>query len=281
MQNNLLATKLYIPQRPINLVPRLHLLQSLDQGVRMGRRLTIISAPAGYGKTTLLVAWIQERDLPTAWISLDEGDNDVTRFLTYLIAALQKVHADPDDSELFNLQPTQEQPIESVLTAIVNALSRIPDPFLIVLDDYHIIQASAVHVAASFLLEHLPPQAHLVIATRADPPLPLARLRGRGQLTELRMTDLRFTEEEVAKFLNQITSPNLTPEDIVTLSTRTEGLDCWAANGGNILAGTGGHRQLHPSLRWQPPVYPGLFGRRSSPTPTGWCAVLSSTDRYS
>ena len=158
-----------------------------------------------------------------AWLSLDEGDNDPTRFLTYLVAALQTIAPNIGEGVLGVLQSPQPPPTETILTALLNEITTIPDNFVLVLDDYHVIDAKPVDDALTFLLEHLPPQMHLVIATREDPQLPLARLRARGQLTELRATDLRFTPAEAAGFLNQVMGLNLSAEDIAALETRTEG----------------------------------------------------------
>ena len=158
-----------------------------------------------------------------AWLSLDEGDNDPTRFLTYLVAALQTIVANIGEGVLGALQSPQPPPIESILTALINEITTIPDNFIFVLDDYHIIDSKPVDNALAFLLEHLPPQMHLVITTREDPDLPLARLRARGQLTELRAADLRFTPAEAAEFLNQAMSLQLSAEDIAALEARTEG----------------------------------------------------------
>ena len=160
---------------------------------------------------------------PVAWLSLDEGDNDPTRFLTYLVAALQTIAANIGEGVLAVLQSPQPPPIESILTALLNEITTIPDHFILVLDDYHVIDSKPVDEALTFLLEHLPPQMHLVIATREDPHLPLARLRARGQLTELRAADLRFTPAEAAEFLNQVMGLNLSAEDIAALEARTEG----------------------------------------------------------
>ena len=160
---------------------------------------------------------------PVAWLSLDEGDNDPTRFLTYLVAALQTIAPTIGEGMLGVLQSPQPPPTESMLTALLNEISAIPGNFVLVLDDYHVIDAKPVDDALTFLLEHLPPQMHLVIATREDPQLPLARLRVRDQLTELRAADLRFTPAEAAEFLNQGMGLNLSAEDVAALEARTEG----------------------------------------------------------
>jgi len=227
----LLQTKLYIPPLRPNLVPRPRLIERLNQGLQLGHKLTLVSAPAGFGKTTLVSEWVASCDRPAAWLSLDEGDNDLTRFLTYLVAALQTLALSEVEGKTTNigegvlavLQSPQPPPIESILTALLNEITNIPENFVLVLDDYYVIDAKAVDQALTFLLEHLSPQMHLVIATREDPNLPLARLRVRGQLTELRVTDLRFSPSEAAEFLNQVMGLNLSVEDIATLETRTEG----------------------------------------------------------
>ena len=217
----ILATKLYIPPLRPEVVSRPRLLERLNEGLR--RHLVLISAPAGFGKTTLVSEWVEGIERPAAWLSLDEGDNDPTRFLTYLVAALQTIAATLGEGVLGVLQSPQPPPPEAMLTALLNDLTTILDDFVLVLDDYHMIDAKAVDHALTFLLEHLPPQMHLVIATREDPALPLARLRARGQLTELRATDLRFTPSEAAGFLNQVMGLNLSAQDIAALETRTEG----------------------------------------------------------
>ena len=223
MPTPILTTKLYIPPPRANLVPRPRLVKHLNEGLSSGRKLTLISASAGFGKTTLVSEWVAGFKRPVAWLSLDEGDNDPTRFLTYIVAALQTIAANIGAGVLRALQSPQPPPIESILTALLNEITTIPDHFILVLDDYHVIDSKPVDEALAFLLEHLPPQMHLVIATREDPHLPLARLRARGQLTELRAADLRFTPAEAAEFLNQVMGLNLSAEDITALENRTEG----------------------------------------------------------
>jgi LuxR family maltose regulon positive regulatory protein len=221
MSTPILATKLYIPPIRPELVRRPRLIERLNEGLH--RKLTLISAPAGFGKTTLVSEWVASCERPTAWLSLDEGDNDLTRFLTYLVAALQTIAPIVGKGVLGVLQSPQPPPTESILTALLNDITTIPGNFVLILDDYHAIDAQPVDHALTFLLDHLSPQMHLVIATREDPQLPLARLRGRGQLTELRVADLRFTPSEAAGFLNQGMGLNLSSEDIAALETRTEG----------------------------------------------------------
>jgi LuxR family transcriptional regulator, maltose regulon positive regulatory protein len=225
----ILTTKLYIPPTRSNIVLRPRLVERLNEGLAAGRKLTLISAPAGFGKTTLVSEWVASCGRPVAWLSLDEGDNDPTRFLTYFIAALQTIEVNIGKGVLGVLQSPQPPPIEAILIALLNEITTIPDNFMLVLDDYHVIDAKpvgtspSVDAALTFLLEHLPPQMHLVIASREDPSLPLARLRVRGQLTELRAADLRFTPTEAAEFLNRVMGLNLSADDIAALETRTEG----------------------------------------------------------
>jgi LuxR family maltose regulon positive regulatory protein len=195
----------------------------LNEGVAKGSKLTLISAPAGFGKTTLVSEWITRCGRPVAWLSLDEGDNDLTRFLSYLIAALQTIKAGLGESLLATFQTPQLQVAETILTILLNEIITITQGFILVLDDYHVIDSKPVDTALAFLVERLPPQMHLVIATREDPRLPLARLRARGQLTELRAADLRFTPAEAADFLNRVMGLNLSAEDISALEIRTEG----------------------------------------------------------
>jgi LuxR family maltose regulon positive regulatory protein len=223
MPTPVLATKLYIPPARPDLVSRPCLIERLNEGFPAGRRLTLISAPAGFGKTTLVSEWVAKGERPAAWLSLDDGDNEPVRFLSYLIAALQTVEASVGKGALNALQSPQPPPAEAILTALINEIAAISDQIILVLDDYHLIEAQPIHDALSFMIEHLPPQMHLVIATREDPPLPLARLRAQGQLTELRAADLRFSPAEAAEFLNQAMGLDLAADDITALETRTEG----------------------------------------------------------
>ncbi len=242
MEKLVLQTKLYIPHAHLaDLVPRPRLMERLNEGLPV----TLVSAPAGFGKTTLVSSWINQKaegarrkdesgeplhpsaliphPFRVAWLSLDEGDNDPTRFLTYLITAVQTIAPAIGPSVLAMLHSPQPPPPESILTVLLNEITTVPDNFVLVLDDYHVIEARAVDNALTFLLEHLPPQLHLVIATREDPPLPLARLRVRGQLTELRAADLRFTPGEAATFLNEVMGLSLSAEEVIALESRTEG----------------------------------------------------------
>ena len=258
-QHSLLQTKLYIPLIRPELVSRPRLIERLnaalpDQGglssTREGfpRALTLVSAPAGFGKTTLVSEWVQTMGdatppIAVAWLSLDEGDNDPARFLAYLIAALRTValgkareieprheHAAQQlpvgligEGVLSALQSPHPPPPQAVLIPLINEIAAHPGSIILVLDDHHAIQSSAVDKALAFLLERLPPQMHLVIATREDPHLPLARLRAQGQLTELRAADLRFTSSEAAAFLDQVMGLGLSAKDVAILESRAEG----------------------------------------------------------
>jgi LuxR family maltose regulon positive regulatory protein len=217
----LLTTKFFIPQTHPNLVSRPRLLEKLDHGLH--HNLTVISAPAGFGKTTLVSGWVAHHAGPAAWLSLDKGDSDPRRFLTYFVAALQTIWPDIGEDVLDVLHSSQPLPSESILTALLNEIATVSEHFVLILDDYHVIEAKSVDQGLTFLLEHLPPQMHLVITTREDPNLPLARFRAQGQLTEIRVMDLRFTLSEAADFLNQVMGLDLSAENIAALETRTEG----------------------------------------------------------
>ena len=223
MSTPILATKLYVPPPRPKVVLRPNLIERLNEGLSASCKLTLISAPAGFGKTTLVSEWIAASGRRAAWLSLDEGDNDPTSFLTYFVAALQTIAADIGVGVLRTLQAPRPSPTEEILTVLINEITAVPNDFVFILDDYHLIDAKAIDNALTFLLEHLPPRMHLVIATREDPDLPLARLRGKGQLTELRAADLRFTSSEAGEFLNRVMSLNLSAQDITALETRTEG----------------------------------------------------------
>jgi LuxR family maltose regulon positive regulatory protein len=223
MSTSILATKLYLPPPRPKIVLRPRLIERLNEGISASRKLTLISAPAGFGKTTLVSEWVAGCGQPVGWLSLDEGDNDPTRFLIYLVSALQTIAPNIGADVLSALEAPQPPPIEAMLTALVNAIITIPDNFILVLDDYHLINAKAVDNALTFLLKHLPAQLYLVISSREDPGLPLARLRARGQLTELRTADLRFTPAEAAEFLNRAMGLNLSEIDVTALEARTEG----------------------------------------------------------
>ena len=227
MPTPVLTTKLYIPSSRTNVVVRPRLIKRLNEVLSSSRTpgVTLISAPAGFGKTTLVSEWVTGCKRPTVWLSLDERDNDLTRFLTYLISALQTFVVEIGAGALGMLQasPPQVPSIELILTALINEVGAIPDDFILVLDDYHMLDSKVIDEVLSFIVEHLPQQMHLVIVTREDPPLPLARLRARNQLTELRTADLRFSPSEAADFLNRVMGLNLSTQDVAALEARTEG----------------------------------------------------------
>jgi LuxR family maltose regulon positive regulatory protein len=220
----LLTTKLTVPQaRPV-LVPRPRLTDHLHVGLQ--GPLTLVAAPAGYGKTTLLSAWRATpagSAVPLAWVSLDAGDNDPVRFWSYVLTALDRIQVGLGAPALALLQSPQPPPIEAVLATLLNALSAARVDMVLALDDYHVIEAHEVQQGMGFLLSHLPPVLHLLLATRADPPLRLAQLRARGAMAELRSADLRFTPEETVAFLKEVMGLQLTVEDVSALEDRTEG----------------------------------------------------------
>jgi LuxR family maltose regulon positive regulatory protein len=195
----------------------------LNVGLARGCKLTLVSAPAGFGKSTLVSDWIASCGCKAAWLSLDEGDNDFSRFLLYFISALQTINPNLGEEIVGSLQSSQPPSMELVLSTLLNEITANTDNFVFVLDDYHTIDSRTIDKALGFLLDHLPAQLHLVITTREDPELPLARLRGGGKLTELRAADLQFTQTEAAEFLNRIMGLNLSEVDIAALETRTEG----------------------------------------------------------
>jgi LuxR family maltose regulon positive regulatory protein len=225
MSAPILATKLYIPRPRPNVVHRPHLIERLDEGLQRTPGVTLISAAAGFGKTTLVSEWISTltgSEVRVGWLSLDEGDNAPARFLNYLVAALQTIAPQIGEATRGALQSSQPPSIDVLLTALLNDLTTLGEVVL-VLDDYHVIESQQIDEALTFFIDHLPPQMHLVIATREDPSLPLARLRVRSQLTELRAADLRFTPAEAAEFLNRVMGLNLAAENIAALENRTEG----------------------------------------------------------
>lgn len=225
MSTPILATKLYVPTPRPKIVPRPRLIDQLNKGLHS--KITLISAPAGYGKTTLVSEWVAGCGRPAAWLSLDEGDSDSTRFMAYLIKAIQTIAPNIGEAVLLILQSPQPPPAEAILANLLNEITTNMDDFIFVLDDYHMLDSKAIDNALTFLVENQPPQMHLVITTREDPNLPLARLRVRGQLTELRAADLRFNPSEAAEFLNQEMDLHLSVEEVAILESRTEG---WIAS---------------------------------------------------
>ena len=231
-QDVLLATKLHVPGLQPGFVPRPRLVEALSQG--LARQLILVCAPAGFGKTAVLADWAGRGRWPVAWLSLDAGDNDPARFWRHATAALDRARPGIAKRVSPLLGPPTSASFEPLVTALVNELADQPgeDDLLLVLDDYHLVGAEPVHTSVAFLLGHLPPGLHLVLASRADPPLPLARLRGRGQLAELRASELRFTSEEAAALLREAVGSGLPDAVSAALAARTEG---WAA--GLQLAG--------------------------------------------
>ena len=225
MPDALVTTKVRVPRTRPELVPRPRLREALVRNE--GRRLTLVSAPAGFGKTTLLSEWLEDRSedgRPVAWLSLEEADNDPARFLAYLVSALQSALGEGiGEGVLASLRLPEFPPVEAVVGVLINELSDVRDEVTIVLDDYHVIHSGPIHEATSFLLEHLPENVHLVISSRADPPLPLAKLRARDQVTEIRAAALRFTTEEATAFLKGVMGLTLSAADVATLEEVTEG----------------------------------------------------------
>ena len=203
------------------LVPRSRLIERLNQG--LASKLTLISAPAGFGKTTLASNWVADCALPTAWLSLDDEDSDPARFLMYLTASLQTIHSELGGATFHSFQSEQPPAVNKAVSALINEISALPERIILVLDDFHMIRSEAIHHALAYLLEHHPPQLHLVITTREDPPIPLPRWRARGEVSEIREADLRFTLSETTMLLNESMKLNLTPEQIQTLGRKTEG----------------------------------------------------------
>ena len=236
----LLKTKLYVPPPQSTWTSRSRLVKRMDEG--FGRKLTLLSAPAGFGKTTLLVDWIHQKKIPGAWFSVDKADNDPMNFLTYVILGLQTLEAGTGKAALTMLQSPQPPPIESILTNLINDTIRITTDMAIVLDDYHSVDAKQIHDMIAFLLENLPKQMHMIIATRSDPPLPFARIRSQNQLTELRAADLSFTTDETSIFFKKSLDLRLAVDDITLLESRIEG---WIA--GLQLAALSLHGRQDPS----------------------------------
>jgi LuxR family maltose regulon positive regulatory protein len=217
----LLSTKFDRPPPRSSLIARPRLTERLSHG--QNKSLTLISAPAGFGKTTLLSEWLTQTQQSIAWLSLDDGDDDSTRFWGYVIAALQLLQPNLGENARALLQTPQPPPAPAFLTSLINDLAEFPDDFSLVLDDYHVVSDPAIHAALAYLIDHQPPNMHVILTTRADPPLPLARLRSHDQLTELRANDLRFTPDEATAFLAEAMGLNLSAEEVAALEARTEG----------------------------------------------------------
>jgi LuxR family maltose regulon positive regulatory protein len=217
-------TKLHVPTTRPGLVARPRLSRQLDRCVQ--HKLLLISAPAGFGKTTLLSQWSQQSARPVAWVSLDASDNDPMHFWSYVVAALDKLEAGVGENVLPLIHTPHPEAVGYLIPALINSVAMIPDHFVLVLDDYYCIESDAIHEALAYLLDYAPPNMHVILATRAEPPLPLAQWRARGQLLELRAADLRFSVEETERLFDQVTGLSLTAKDVVALQERTEG---WVA----------------------------------------------------
>jgi LuxR family maltose regulon positive regulatory protein len=244
MSTPVLVTKLFIPRPRLNIVPRLRLMERLNDSLH--GKLSLISAPAGFGKTTVVSEWVAGCGQPTAWLSLDDGDNDPARFLLHLVAALQTVAPEIGEGAVSALQSSRPPPNEVILTVLLNEIASLPNRVVLVLDDYHVIDTEPVDAVLSFVIEHLPPSMHLIISTRQDPQLPLARLRSRAQMTELRAADLRFTGLEAAEFLRGVMGLALSAEDVAVLEDRTEG---WIAGLQLAALSMQGHRDISDFIR--------------------------------
>jgi LuxR family maltose regulon positive regulatory protein len=236
LSNSLLSAKLYIPRARPNAIARPRLTEKLFRGVNQPGSLVLLSGSAGFGKTTVLSEFTEQFQRPLAWLSLDEADNDSNRFWTYRIAACQSVQPGLGESALSLFHAPQPLPGDMVPMILINDLAHLNADLVLVLDDNHVVQNQTIHAAFSVLLDHIPDQLHIVLSTRVDPPWPLARLRARNQLTELRTAELRSTPDEAAAFLNQVMSLNLSAEEVAALEARTEG---WIA--GLQLAAIGVH----------------------------------------
>jgi LuxR family maltose regulon positive regulatory protein len=242
MQADLLTVKLYVPPLRPTLIPRPRLTAAVSQA--LARSLTLVSAPAGYGKTTLVSSWLHESGVPSAWLSLDEADNDPSRFLQYFMTALRTVVPTIQEDRPGMLQAIQPAPFDALMSSLINEIMAHTAPFVLVLDDFHIIHAQPVLEMLTFLLEHMPPAMHLVLLSRTDPPLPLARLRARAQLVDIRAGQLRFTADEIAAFLSEM-GLSLPADDIAALEMRTEG---WIASLQLAALSLQGRQDIHSFL---------------------------------
>lgn len=255
--SGLLRTKLLVPRIPGRVIPRPRLLSHLANA--LAGKLILVAAPAGFGKTTVLTQWLAARDVDAAWVSLDERDNDPTRFWAYAIAAIQTLHPEVGTRALSMLQAPQPPPMETILTELLNDLISLQEDIVLVLDDYHVIQHSNIHRSIVFTVDNLPPPAHVAVVSRTEPPFPLPLWRARRQLVELDVDDLRFTPEEVTDFLNRVMALGLSPDQVAELETATEGwiaglqLAALSMEGEDNLAGfirsfSGSHRYVFDYL---------------------------------
>jgi LuxR family maltose regulon positive regulatory protein len=241
---SILTTKLNIPKPRPQVVLRDQLISRLDEG--LVQKLTLISAPAGFGKTTLASEWARHLGQSVGWITLDESDNDVNRFLSYFIAALQRVRENIGQEEVKHLRSPHPPPSEEILISILNQINALSEDIVFFLDDYHLISTRSIHETVTYFLEHMPENLHLVIVSRADPPLPLARLRGLGEVAELRQVDLRFTLDEATNFLRDVMGLGIQAEDVRALNSRTEG---WVAGLQMAAVSLQGQENISNSVR--------------------------------
>jgi LuxR family transcriptional regulator, maltose regulon positive regulatory protein len=272
----LLATKLHLPRPPAGFVPRPRLVEQLEEGLAGG--LVLVCAPAGSGKTALLADWIQQRQGRIGWLGLDAGDNDPVRLWRHVIAALDRVRPGLAEQLAPLVGPSAPGSMEGLVGALVNELAAAPDQVPLVLDDYHLLDAEPVHASLQFLLANQPPGLQLVVSSRADPPLPLGRLRVRGRLVELRAAELRFTDQEAAALLREAAGIHLSEGAAAALTTRTEG---WAAGlqmAALSLRGRSDIEEFVARLLRQPPLCPGLPDRGGARGPAGAGARVPAGD---
>ena len=269
----LIATKLYVPKLRHDLVARPRLLERLR---RADSRLTLVSAPAGFGKTTLLAEWLDTTpgdDRAVAWLSLDPSDNEPASFWTYVVTALHGAVRAVGSTAL-ELLGSAPLATDLMLTTLLNELAAAPTEVWLVLDDYHLVDSHDIGEGMAFLLEHLPPHVHVVLSTRADPDLPLARWRVRGELVEIRAADLRFTSDEAAAYLNEATGLHLSARDVAALEERTEGWIAALQLAALSTPGARGRQRLHRPVRRERPVHRRLPRRGGAGTPARASARL-------
>jgi LuxR family maltose regulon positive regulatory protein len=263
MKPHVLVTKLHPPAPNPKAVERERLIQQLNQGLEAGRSLSLVSALAGFGKSSCVSEWVRHLALPVAWLSLDAADDDPARFFTYVVASLQKIDEELGRELDSILESGQDPPAQAIFTALLDELERYEGRFLLVLDDFQVIQERAILDVLEILVTNIPPQLHLVIVTREDPPIPLARLRANNQMTEIRAEQLHFTSIEAGSFFNKTMDLTLSSQDLGVLQSRIEG---WVA--GLQLAGLSiqGRAFYRSPQRHSPPHFE-LFDRRSAQSP--------------
>ncbi len=267
MKTPIITTKLNSPRLRAKIVPRLRLVEGLEEDFLQedvfGRKLTLVSAPAGYGKTTLVVDWLARHRSRTGWVSLEEADNDPRRFITYLIAALEQINGCIGEAPNAILQYSQQAPDDVLIAALLNEISSVDQPIILVLDDYHVIHTPVIHEQLAFLIDHQPTNLHLVITTREDPLLPVSRLRARGQILEIQQSDLRFTADETSTFLNKVMGLDISPVEAAELEYRTEGWIAGLQLGSIVHAAPWRSIRLHSGVHWFKSLHSGLPDRRS------------------